>query len=120
MPKTLSLDLGTNDETIAKKMWERRREIGVKYKNVTPEPLRDYIYEVNRQRYGDPLGPSFQNLVQTSERKLLDPYPTIIESSSRPNGDVNALLSKFQDWLATKDQDYVDEALKKLGTRYEK
>jgi hypothetical protein len=106
---------GATDEAIARKMWERRREIGVKYKNVTPEPLRDYIYEVNIGRYGDPLGPSFESLVKSGEKKMIDPYKMIIDSSSRPNGDVNALLSKFEDWLTTKDPSYVDEALKKLG-----
>jgi hypothetical protein len=106
---------GATDETIARKMWARRREIGVKYKNVTPEPLRDYIYEVNTGRYGDPLGPSFESLVKSAEMKMLDPYKTIINSSSTPNADVNALLSKFEDWLTRKDASYVNEALRKLG-----
>ena len=106
---------GATDEEIAKKMWARRREIGVKYKNVTPEPLRDYIYEVNTGRYNDPLGPSFESLVKSAEKKMLDPYKTIAESSSRPNGDVNGLLSKFEEWLNTKDSSYLDEALKKIG-----
>lgn len=35
-----------------------RRNLGVKYKDATPQPLRDYIYEVNIDRYGDPLGGS--------------------------------------------------------------
>lgn len=106
---------GATDEEIARKMWARRREIGVKYKNVTPEPLRDYIYEVNTGRYNDPLGPSFESLVKSAEKKMLDPYKTIAESSSRPNGDVNGLLSKFEEWLGTKDSTYLDEALKKIG-----
>lgn len=106
---------GAGEEAIARKMWERRREIGVKYKNVTPEPLRDYIYEVNLERYQDPLGPSFESLVKSAEKKLLDPYKMIIDSSSRPNGDVNGLLSKFEDWLGSKDSSYLDNALKKVG-----
>jgi hypothetical protein len=106
---------GASDEEIARKMWARRREIGVKYKNVTPEPLRDYIYEVNKGRYNDPLGPSFESLVKSAEKKMLDPYKTIAESSTRPNGDVNGLLSKFEEWLNTKDSAYLDEALKKIG-----
>ncbi|WP_202427583.1 hypothetical protein [Duganella margarita] len=106
---------GASDESIARAMWQRRRDIGVKYKNVTPEPLRDYIYEVNTGRYNDPLGPSFDSLVKSAEKKMLDPYQTIIDSSSRPNSDVNALLSKFEDWLAKKDASYLDAALKKVG-----
>lgn len=106
---------GASEENLARKMWERRREIGVKYKNVTPEPLRDFIYEVNQGRYKDPLGPSFESLVKSAEKKMVDPYQMIIESSSRPNGDVNGLLSKFEEWLNQKDSSYLDEALKKLG-----
>lgn len=106
---------GASDESIARKMWERRREIGVKYKNVTPEPLRDYIYEVNTGRYKDPLGPSFDSLVKSAEKKMVEPYQMIIDSSSRPNGDVNGLLAKFEDWLTTRDASYLDEALKKVG-----
>jgi hypothetical protein len=111
---------GASDEAIARKMWERRREIGVKYKNVTPEPLRNYIYEVNAGRYNDPLGPSFEYLVQSAEKKLLDPYRTIIDSSSRPNSDVNGLLSKFEDWLTKKEPSYLDEASKKYGDAHGK
>jgi hypothetical protein len=105
---------GISEEVIAETMWTRRREIGVKYKNVTPKPLRDYIYEVNTSRYGDPLGPSFDTLVEAAEIKRKDPYKTIIESSSRPNSDVNGLLSKFEDWLVKKEPSYLDESLKML------
>ncbi len=103
---------GVDSKEIAKKMWERRREIGVKYKNLTPEPLRDYIYEVNSERYKDPLGPSFESLVKSAEKKMVEPYSTIIESSARPNSDVNALLSKFGEWLAKKDAAYLDKVIK--------
>ena len=105
---------GATEEEIARTMWARRRELGVKYKNVSPEPLREYIYEVNTARYKDPLGPSFENLVRSAEKKMQDPYQTIIDSSSRPNSDINGLLSKFGDWLNTKDSSYLDEALKKM------
>jgi len=103
---------GVNGEEVARKMWERRREIGVKYKNLTPEPLRDYIYEVNSERYKDPLGPSFESLIKSAEKKMVEPYSTIIESSARPNSDVNGLLSKFGEWLARKDAAYLDKAIK--------
>jgi hypothetical protein len=99
-------------ETVARKMWMRRREIGVKYKNLTPAPLRDYIYELNSKRYSDPLGPSFDSLVKQAQGKMQEPYEKIIDSSTRPNGDVNSLLSKFKDWLIEKDPDYLDRAMK--------
>jgi hypothetical protein len=105
---------GATNETIARKMWARRREIGVKYKDMTPAPLRDYIYALNIKRYGDPLGPSFETLLEAAEQKIGDPYLAIVESCSRPNGDINSLLSKFKDWLASKDLSYLDNALTKV------
>lgn len=32
-----------------------RREIGFKYKDLTPPELRDKIYKMNKKDYGDPL-----------------------------------------------------------------
>ena len=42
------------------------RQLGVECKNLSPEPLRDDIYEVNfkLKPYGDPLGPNVDFLVQ--------------------------------------------------------
>lgn len=107
--------LGATNETIARKMWARRREIGVKYKNLTPQPLRDYIYEVNIERHGDALGPSFPRLMKSAaKKKMLEPYKMIIDSSCRPNGDINELLSNFREWLILKDTAYLDNALKQM------
>lgn len=109
---------GTPKSEVAHEMWQARRDIGVKYKDLTPDPLRDYIYEVNQGRYGDPLGPKFDDLVskQLEQGKSLDEaYEKIISSSSTPNSDVNALLSKFETWLQGKDPAYLDQALKTLG-----
>jgi len=46
----------------------------VKYKNLTPDDLREYIYEA------------------------------IIKSSQRPNGNVDKLLKNFKEWLIKKNQ----------------
>ena len=47
-------------ETLAREANLARRELGVKYKDVTAKPLRDYIYAANVERYdGDPLGGSY-------------------------------------------------------------
>ena len=105
---------GVSKEVTARKMWARRREIGVKYKSMTPEPLRDYIFDLNLKRYKDPLGPSFDMLKKEAEEKLLDPYEVIIKSSSRPNSDIDKLLSKFKNWLAAKDFAYLDDSLKNM------
>lgn len=86
---------GLEDRDIAQSMHQARRDLGVEYKDITPKPLRDYIYEVNTERYGDPLGPSFESL----ENKYNGNYSKIIEAAKRPNPDVNQLLGKFSDWL---------------------
>ena len=56
---------------------------------------RDYIYEVNMRRYGDKLGPTYDWLV--SERGATN--MEIINSSSRPNANIDKLLSGFEEWL---------------------
>lgn len=86
---------GLNDKEIAELMHQARRDLGVQYKDLTPEPLREYIYEVNRQRYGDPLGGSFDFF----EEKYMGNYQKIIEGATRPNADVDTLLKGFEDWL---------------------
>ncbi|PXV84108.1 hypothetical protein C8E03_1361, partial [Lachnotalea glycerini] len=88
---------GLSEKSIAKSMYQVRRDLGVKYKDLTPELLRKYIYEVNEARYGDPLGGSFEFF----ENKYKGNYSKIIEASKRPNADVDKLLSKFKEWLDT-------------------
>ncbi|MET3140270.1 hypothetical protein AAKU61_004659, partial [Undibacterium sp. GrIS 1.2] len=112
------MDSGTPKNEVAYEMWNERRELGIKYKDLTPEPLRDYIYEVNSGRYGDPLGPKFEDLVSKqleSGKSLDEAYQRIINSSFTPNNNVNALLSKFEGWLESKDVTYIDKALKYIG-----
>lgn len=76
-------------------MNQARRDLGIQYKDATPQPLREYIYHVNRERYnGDPLGPTYQDLI---DAKKTDLY--IIESSSRPNSDIDKLFEKFYFWM---------------------
>ncbi|MDH2433318.1 RHS repeat-associated core domain-containing protein [Pokkaliibacter sp. MBI-7] len=89
---------------------EARRALGVKYKNATPEPLRDFIYEVNKERYGDPLGPTVEYLVEKGRT-----YKDIILSSATPNADVDKLLSKFSGWLTSQSDDKVSSYLNSLG-----
>ncbi|GAB57141.1 hypothetical protein RNAN_0104 [Rheinheimera nanhaiensis E407-8] len=91
-------------EKLANEANEARRQLGVKYKNATPEPLRDFIYEVNRARYdGDPLGPTVDYLVNVKDKS----YTDIIRSASRPNPDVDKLLAGFADWLKKQPPEYL-------------
>ncbi|WP_322064882.1 PAAR domain-containing protein [Burkholderia ubonensis] len=84
-----------SERDVAQSMHQARRDLGVKYKDATPKPLRDFIYEVNQERYSDPLGPKFEDLVE----KYNGDYGKIIDAAKRPNPDVNKLLGKFSEWL---------------------
>lgn len=88
------LSQGMSAEEVASKLNQARRDLGVKYKNATPQPLRDYIYEVNMGRYGDKLGPTYEYLIGRGKSA-----EDIINSSSRPNANIDQLLSGFEDWL---------------------
>lgn len=83
------------EEWVARTLHQMRRDLGVEYKEATPQPLRDYIYEVNRERYGDELGPTYEYLTLERGKSNKD----IIDSASRPNPDIDRLLSGFKDWL---------------------
>jgi len=72
-----------------------RRDLVIKYKDLTPQPLRDYIYEVNLERYGDKLGPTYEYLKEVQ----LKTDAQIIESAARPNTNVDKLLGGFEEWL---------------------
>jgi len=85
---------GKTSKEVAQRLHQERRNLGIKYKDATPELLREYIYYVNRRRYGDPLGPTFEYLVGRGKS-----FEQIIESASRPNPDINKLLAGFEDWL---------------------
>ena len=83
-------------EQIAKQLWEERRQLGARYKEATPKPLRDYIRELNMNRYsGDELGPSWDYMMD----KYKGNYNEIIEASSRPNPSINDFLGGFRKWL---------------------
>lgn len=75
-------------ENVARQAHSLRREIGIKYKDITPEPSRDRIYARNLKKYGDSLGPTIEYL-----RAIGKTWLQIIESASRPNlGDINDIL----------------------------
>ena len=59
----------------------RRRELGIKYKNLTPSDKLREIYARNVEKYGDKLGPSIDWL-----RKKGKSWDDIIESASRTGG----------------------------------
>ena len=72
---------GVDKETIARILHSRRRELGIKYKNLTPPDKLREIYARNVEKYGDKLGPSIDWL-----RKKGKSWDDIIESASRTGG----------------------------------
>ncbi len=82
---------GEDPETVARDAHRERREIGMKYKKLTPWPKRVMIYVRNiapkwmgGQGYDSIYGPSYEQL-----RRRGKTPEQIIESSSRPNDKIN-------------------------------
>lgn len=73
---------GASSEDIARTLHGNRRALGVKYKDLTPEPKLSEIYERNLEKYGDRLGPSIEHL-----RGRGTSWEHIIESAKRPGGE---------------------------------
>jgi hypothetical protein len=95
-----------NTELFAEWAMTRRRDITTKFKQLTPYPLRHYIFFVNLERYQDPIGIDWE----TACKKYKNDYEKIIGGASRPNGDVNALLRGFHTWLLLQSEDYIRNA----------
>jgi hypothetical protein len=89
------LSQGMSKEEVARILHQARRDLGIKYKDATPQPLRDYIYEINQKRHKDPLGPTFDDMMETTGAD----FDQIIKSAARPNKDIDKLLSGFEQWL---------------------
>lgn len=75
------LAFGLPEEFVARTLHVDRREIGVKYKDLTPQPKLSEIYWRNIQKYGDPLGPSIEYLRDKGKS-----WQDIIDSASRTGG----------------------------------
>jgi hypothetical protein len=81
------LKRGVPESEVAKRVSQLRREIGVKYKDMTPPDLLEYIYKFNESRYGgDKLGPTYDYF-----KKLGKTDAQIIASASKPLGDLRQL-----------------------------
>jgi len=89
---------GLSEKEIAYTLHNKRRELGKIFKEAAPPLLQEYIYVATANKYGDPLGPTFEQLV---ERKT---YAEIIESSSRPIEDLDNRLTVdgFIEWYRKK------------------
>jgi hypothetical protein len=97
---------GKSDEDIARQMHQARIDIGKQYKELTPGPLREYIFEVNTNRYGNEYGPPIEFLLE----KYKGDWNKIIEGACSPNENIDRLLAGFKGWLTGKDSNYVNAA----------
>lgn len=73
---------GASSEAIARRVHALRRELGVKYKNLTPERMLETIYERNMNKYGDKLGPTIEYLRDKGKT-----WEDIIDSATRSGGE---------------------------------
>jgi hypothetical protein len=80
LEKTLKLE-GKSSEEIAKSLYQARRDLGVKYKDLTPSEQLDEIYNRNLEKYGDKLGPTIEWL-----RAQGKSWEDIINSAKRTGG----------------------------------
>lgn len=92
-----ALNSGKSLEEVAKDSHGLRRTIGEKYKNITPENIRNEIYGRNVDKYmGDPLGPKFDDMVKRGLKKgdnLEKIYNDIILSAQRTDESLNELIN---------------------------
>jgi hypothetical protein len=72
---------GKPAEEIARELHKVRRDLGIKYKKMTPLMCRLLFYLRNRIKYGDRLGPTIDWF-----RAMGKSWDEIIESASRPGG----------------------------------
>jgi hypothetical protein len=72
---------GATPEQVARQVSGMRRELGVKYKNITPPEKLEEIYARNLKNYGDKLGPTIDFL-----RAKGKTWEQITESASRAGG----------------------------------
>ncbi len=88
------LAAGKTEEQVARILHVERRALGRQYKLAAPPLFREYIYAATAKKYGDPLGPTFDQL---RKKKTC---AQIIASASRPIENLNdrLTLEGFEKW----------------------
>lgn len=72
---------GASAEDVAKYAYGARNELKMKYREYTPPEMLDVIDARNLERYGNKIGPAFDDLVKKGKT-----FDQIIESSTRAGG----------------------------------
>jgi hypothetical protein len=86
------IDRGLDTEAIARAMNQARRELGIKYKDLTSPQARVKIYGRNQDKYGDELGPSNQQLREHQKKS----WGEIIESAKTPDADTTRAIAGIE------------------------
>jgi hypothetical protein len=85
------IDRGLDTEAIARAMNQARRELGIKYKDLTSPEARVKIYGRNQDIYEDELGPTVDWL-----RNKGRSWGEIIESAKRPDSDTTRAIAGIE------------------------
>lgn len=92
---------GLSDEQIAHSVYDERRELAKDFRRSTPPLIREYTSYKSSLKYGDPIGPTYEQLYKKKHscRK-------IIEGSWRPSDHLEERLSidDFKIWYQGKRQ----------------
>ena len=72
---------GDTLEQVARTVSKMRRDLGIKYKAITPQKELDRFFKRNIDKYGDKWGPTVEYL-----RSQGKSWEQIIESAARPGG----------------------------------
>lgn len=72
---------GASAEDVAKYAYGARNELKMKYREYTPPEMLDVIDARSLERYGNKVGPGFDDLVKKGKT-----FDKIIESSTRAGG----------------------------------
>ncbi|MFZ6775050.1 hypothetical protein ACO0LB_20325, partial [Undibacterium sp. SXout7W] len=73
---------GATAEDTARMVSQMRRDLGIKYKNLTPPDELEKIYARNLEKYGDQLGPTIDYMRKVQGKT----WEQIIEKSFTPGG----------------------------------
>lgn len=105
--RSILLSQNKSKEEVAKILNQRRRDIGVQFKDATPDDLREWIYKFNIKRYTDKLGPTFDYLFKGHKAKGLtdeQAFDKIMETSASPLGNKQALGAAMRKTFADEEE----------------
>lgn len=89
---------GLSDAAVAKTLHDKRRSIGMEYKKAALPLFREYIYYATAKKYGDPFGPTYEELrKRKTDREIISSACRAIEDL-----DNRLTLDGFRVWFEEK------------------